>query len=66
MEQLAKGQRACVVAVATIKSRVLTGTEVAKGCESAQEPGMQPIFQAASLSKAVFAYAVIKLAQQGR
>ena len=66
LEQMAQGQRVCVVAVATIKSRVVTGTQVAKGCKSAQEPGVQPIFQAASLSKPVFAYAVIKLAQQGR
>ena len=68
LEQMAQGQRVCVVAVAvaTIKSRVVTGTQVAKGCKSAQEPGVQPIFQVASLSKPVFAYAVIKLAQQGR
>lgn len=66
LEQMAQGQRVCLVAVATIRSRVVTGTEVAKGCESAQEPETQPIFQAASLGKPVFAYAVIKLAQQGR
>ena len=66
LQQLAQGQRVCVVAVATIKNRVVTGTEVAKGCESAQEIGIDPVFQAASLGKPVFAYAVIKLAQQGR
>lgn len=65
LEKWANHQRVCVVAVATIKNRVLVGTEVAKACESTQEPGAQPIFQAASLSKPVFAYAVIKLAQQG-
>lgn len=66
LEQLAQGQRVCVVAVATIRNRVATGSTIAKGCESAQVTGAQPIFQAASLSKPVFAYAVVKLALQGR
>ncbi len=66
LEQLAQDQRVCVVSVATIRNRMVTGTDVAMGCGSEQAPGAQPIFQAASLSKPVFAYAVIKLAQQGR
>jgi len=66
LQQLATRQGVCVVAVATIRSRRVVGTEVAKGCELGKEPGAQPVFQAASLSKPVFAYAVIKLALQGR
>ena len=66
LEQLAQDQRVCVVAVATIRNRVATGSKSAKGCESLQMPGAQSIFQAASLSKPVFAYAVVKLALQGR
>lgn len=56
LEQLAQRQRVCVVAVATIRSRMVTGSDVASGCGAVQAPAVQPIFQAASLSKPVFAF----------
>ncbi len=66
IERVAKDHRVCVVAVATVKNRVIEGTDVVTGCESAQAPGAQAVFQAASLGKPVFAYGVIKLAEQGK
>jgi CubicO group peptidase (beta-lactamase class C family) len=66
LTQVARHQGVCVVSVAVIRGQEPAETAVAKGCEAGSDPPMQPTFQAASLSKPVFAYAVLKLAQQGR
>jgi CubicO group peptidase (beta-lactamase class C family) len=45
---------------------VIEGTDLATGCESAQLPDTPAVFEAASLGKPVFAYGVVKLAEQGK
>jgi CubicO group peptidase (beta-lactamase class C family) len=71
LEKLSAEQGACVVAVvvavATVKNRTVASEGVANGCAATPLTSAQaPVFQAASLSKPVFAYAVLKLAQQGK
>ena len=53
------------MAVATIKQRQLHSVETASACGPADAVRPDSVFQAASLSKPVFAYAVPKLVEQG-
>ncbi len=66
LDQLAQRHHVCNVAVAVIKNRKLASVELAKGCHAAGALNADSRFQAASLSKPVFAYAVMKLAAQGK
>lgn len=66
MGQLAAKHQVCAVAVAVIKNRQLKAIETASGCPPVRPPTPNSVFQAASLSKPVFAYAVLKLVAQGQ
>lgn len=63
---LAEQHHVCAVAVAVIRDRKVAAVETATGCQPT--PALRPdsVFQAASLGKPVFAYAVLQLAAQGR
>ena len=63
--QQARDKQVCAVAYATIRAGKLSSFGGARGCDRGQEPTADSVFQAASLSKPVFAYAVLKLAQEG-
>lgn len=66
LAQLARQHTVCAAAVAVIRQRELQSVATASGCDPALQVGPDSVFQAASLSKPVFAYAVLKLVQQGR
>lgn len=64
LDLLAQRHHVCAVALAVIKDRKLVAIETASACSPA--PHADSVFQAASLSKPVFAYAVLKLVAEGR
>ncbi len=66
LEALAEKHHVCGVAVAVIKNRKLDTMDFATGCLPAATVNGDSVFQAASLSKPVFAYAVLKLVAQGK
>ena len=66
LSKLAARHHVCGVAVAVIKDRKLDSIQTATGCQPAPVPNSDSVFQAASLSKPVFAYAVLKLVEQGK
>lgn len=66
LQVLADRHHVCGVAVAVIKNRQLASIDTASGCVPAATLAPDSVFQAASLSKPVFAYAVLKLAAQGK
>ena len=66
LQQLATQRGVCGVAIAIIKNRKFDSVDTASGCSSAIALSADSVFQAASLSKPVFAYAVLKLVAQGK
>lgn len=56
----------CDVAVAVIRNRELQSVDTAHTCADEPSWSQESVFEAASLSKPVFAYAVLKLVQQGK
>jgi CubicO group peptidase (beta-lactamase class C family) len=56
----------CDVAVAVVRNRKLQSVDAAHGCAAGSPSTLGSVFEAASLSKPVFAYAVLKLVQQGK
>lgn len=65
-QQLASKHQVCSAALVYIKGGQIQEPSFAKGCEDAVMPDASSIFQAASLGKPVFAYAVLGLAAQGK
>jgi len=66
LKVLAERNHVCAVAVAVIKHRKLDSMDAASGCLPAPSLNSDSVFQAASLSKPVFGYAVLKLVEQGK
>lgn len=65
VERLARDNQVCALAYATVRAGKISNSGGASGCDGARVPTDNSVFQAASLSKPVFAYAVLKLAQEG-
>ena len=63
---LATRNHVCGVAITVIKDRKFDSMDFASGCQPALDLKLDSIFQAASLSKPIFAYAVLKLVAQGK
>lgn len=66
IHELATKHRVCAVSVAVIKNRQLQSIHMASGCDPALTPKAESVFEAASLGKPLFAYAVLQLAAQER
>lgn len=66
LEVLAAQHRVCGVAVAVIRARRLVAVDTASVCQPVRAIGADSTFQAASLSKPVFAYAVLQLVAEGK
>ncbi len=66
LKVLATQNHVCGVAIAVIRNRKLDSVDAASGCPPNSDLPPDSIFQAASLSKPVFAYAVLKLIEQGK
>ena len=66
LQALASAHHVCAVAVATLRHGVVDSMHGATGCAGSTVPDGQTVFQAASLGKPVFAFAVLQLAAQGR
>ncbi|AMC34307.1 hypothetical protein VN23_06690 [Janthinobacterium sp. B9-8] len=65
VERQARDKQVCAVSYATIHAGKISSSGGASGCDHTRVPTDDSVFQAASLSKPVFAYAVLKLAQEG-
>ena len=66
LTKLATQNHICAVSVAIIKNRKLDSIESATGCEPPLALNADSVYQAASLGKPVFAYAVLQLVAQGK
>jgi CubicO group peptidase (beta-lactamase class C family) len=65
LAQRVRQHHVCGAAMAIVRRRELHSVTTASGCDPALQVRPDSVFQAASLSKPVFAYAVLKLVQQG-
>ena len=63
VEGQAREKQVCAVSYATIHAGKISSSGGASGCDHTRVPTDDSVFQAASLSKPIFAYAVLKLAQ---
>lgn len=66
LQAIATKHHVCGVALAIIKARKLVAVETASGCTPPARVDADSVFQAASLSKPVFAYGVLQLVAQGK
>lgn len=66
LSRAAESYKVCDAVVATVRNRQADAVEAVGGCLSEASPQPDSVFQAASLSKPVFAYAVLKLVEQGK
>ena len=66
LQALATAHHICAVSVATLRHGLVDRSHSATGCAGSPVPDAQTVFQAASLGKPVFAFAVLQLASQGR
>lgn len=66
LQQLASRYGICSVAAAIIRNREIQSVDAVQSCASESPSTPESVFEAASLSKPVFAYAVLKLVQQGK
>jgi CubicO group peptidase (beta-lactamase class C family) len=65
IERHARERHVCAVSYATVRAGKLSQWGGASGCDQMTPPTEDSVFQAASLSKPIFAYAVLKLAEKG-
>ena len=65
LERLAGEHRICGAVVAVIEHRALGAVYTASGCQPPLRLTPESTFEAASLGKPVFAYAVLKMAERG-
>lgn len=65
LQQLVVQSKVCGAAVAVIRQHALRSVTTASGCPGWATPSPDSLFQAASLGKPLFAYAVLKLAREG-
>ncbi|MFN6997700.1 MAG: serine hydrolase [Aquincola tertiaricarbonis] len=66
LQQLASRHGICAATFALIRHRELVSVDTGQGCGAERALSADAVFQAASLSKPVFAYAVLTLVRQGR
>ncbi|CCD96013.1 putative Beta-lactamase precursor [Bradyrhizobium sp. ORS 375] len=66
LQNLVQRHHICGAAIGFLKSGKLARTEMLAGCPGAAPPSAHSVFQVASLSKPVFAYAVLKLVAAGK
>lgn len=63
---ISKKNNVCNLAIAVIKNKKIVSLNSVNGCAVPSKQNSESIFQAASLSKPVFAYAVMKLVAEGK
>lgn len=66
LQHVATEHRVCAVALALIRDGRVQAVHTASGCPNVPPPAEDAIFEAASLSKPVFARIVLSLADEGR
>lgn len=66
LRQMATRYGICSVAIAVVRDRQLQAVDATPGCTTDSPTTPDSVFEAASLSKPVFAYAVLMLVQQGK
>ena len=66
LQRLATENRVCSATIAAVKKRKLDFIQTVSGCQPESKHETGGIYEAASLSKPVFAYAVLKLIDDGK